>query len=144
MSHVTYGASATRVSYRSMSQESSKMWRSEWTEPRLQELFRRYDREFFDGRLTGWTVRMKKPHSRGRGAVDFAAFTDDHAKEILLDPLYCVFDRLVESHLLHEMAHAASGDAWHHKTGPWYLEMKRLEEAGAPVGRSWKKTEGVE
>jgi hypothetical protein len=125
---------------------------TEWTEQRLQKLFQRYDLKFFDGRLSenGWTVKVKSIPRRGQGMVMFKFFTDEYEKQILFDPLYCWSNNWrMRADLLHEMAHAASGDGGHHENGAWCAEMKRLKVAGAPVGaglhyerkqeRAWKK-----
>jgi hypothetical protein len=42
-------------------------------------------------------------------------------------------DRELRSTLLHEMAHAASGDPGHFGGEPWHEEMERIRRAGAPT-----------
>ncbi len=111
-----------------------------WTEQRLQTQFRLYDLMFFDGRLSDWTVLAKEPFPRGTASgtpVLFVGFTDEWKKQILVSPVTLGIskDSRIKSVLLHEMAHAASGDGTHGKTGAWGQEMNRLKAARAPVGR---------
>ncbi len=95
-----------------------------WTVPRLQRLLQRYNRKFWNSRLTGWTAEFSRDHLGGFG------FCNRTIKRILVRLETHTSDRQVRATLVHEMAHAAS-NVWHGKR--WRLEMQRLKRAGAPT-----------
>jgi hypothetical protein len=109
-------------------------WEIRWNDKRLQRLFDRYNRRFFDSRLVGWTVgcgQSDRAVCRRRPGSPFAGYCADWTKRISMDIWPSWSDRKVRSTLLHEMAHASSGDGFHYHSGPWAKEMKRIRRLGA-------------
>jgi SprT-like family len=88
-------------------------------EPKLQELFHRYNRRYFGGKLPSYRIEVSDRWAGGR--------CEFRSRTIYLHPP----DSTTRGVLLHEMCHAAVGRAGH---GPRFLaKLRRLKLAGAPV-----------
>ena len=96
-----------------------------WTERRLQRLFKRYNKRFWQGGLDNWTVDTDESHCEG-----LYGHCDGKGRTIHVRVSAHTSDRSVRATLVHEMAHAATnGD---HGT-QWRREIERLKAAGAPT-----------
>ncbi len=107
---------------------------SVWSEQRLTRLFERYNRKFFAGRLSGWTVShtWDEPFDRYKDGAYFTGYCNLERKRIFVH-LNCQTDYEVRTTLLHEMAHAVTNDPQHKIGGAWAVEIERLRAAGARV-----------
>jgi hypothetical protein len=99
---------------------------------RFQRLFDRYNRRFFGGQLSGWTVGCSDA-DRAKCGDKFAGFCDPDAKRISLNTEPWISSWEVRRIIVHEMAHAATSDMEHWSGGRWCEEMERLRRAGAPA-----------
>jgi hypothetical protein len=95
----------------------------------IQELFQKFNNEYFDGRLATYRILFIEDAATGslglwrkeECEIHIAAWLRGH--------------ELVKT-LLHEMAHAAVRKAGHGKA--WSAEMRRLADLGAPTGEDWE------
>ncbi len=94
------------------------------TQSRLEQIFDRYNRRYWRGRLPSYQIIVSEKH--------WGSCCDRKSRQIYMHPvLFERFDQnAIRRTLLHEMAHAATqgvhGEAWQR-------EMKRLHRRGAPV-----------
>jgi hypothetical protein len=95
-----------------------------WPNRRLADLFRRYNRRFFNGRLREWIVTSTGKFHGHYGQADLR-----HKVLFVQIPAHST-DEGVRATLIHEMAHAATNGA-HGRL--WRTEMQRLHVAGAPT-----------
>ena len=101
------------------------------TERDLARMFQEFNTRFFGGQLPMYRIRVvrrvpAKGHVHG-GLCDRANHRIYISESVIQDTEECV------GLLLHEMAHAASGD-WHGQR--FKREMARLKDAGAPVSEA--------
>lgn len=95
-----------------------------WTHQRIQRLFNRYTKRFWQGKLAGWTVDTSGDHPGAFGYCN----PNTHRISVRLGTHET--DREVKATLVHEMAHAATNGAHGRK---WRNELERLTKAGAPT-----------
>ena len=99
-----------------------------WANERLRKLFRRYNRMYWDGKLSRFRVCLGD-HVSDESKYDSSGRCYHRLKKIEIDPRKT---NDVQSTLLHEMAHAATGERAGH--GPkWEKEIVRLIGLGAPI-----------
>jgi hypothetical protein len=94
-----------------------------WTDQRLRNLFDRYDRLYWRGKLSGYRVILT-PLDSTFGRCDW------RKRVIGIDPDKHTSDRELRGTLLHEMVHAAVRCG---HTVPFFAQMERLITRGAPV-----------
>ena len=108
---------------------------SNWTEPRLQRLFVRYNRRFWHGRLRGVRVCIS-PLERCYGQWVYKH------REIRIDiDLHKGNDREIRSTPLYEMCHVAAGPGHNSK---FWLEIERLLGRRAPINVGFPETDGLQ
>jgi SprT-like family len=93
-----------------------------WTDKRLERLFARYNRRYWNGKLPAYSVRVD--------STSLGAYCYRKTRTITMNVESMRSDREVRSVLVHEMVHAATG-LGHGAT--WQVEMARLKAAGAPT-----------
>jgi SprT-like family protein len=87
-----------------------------------QHLFNQFNREFFDGALSGYRVVVCDLHERGLWA-------GEHSRKEQTIYIHSKLEgRALDRTLLHEMAHANSND---YHGAKWLQEMDRLAQLGA-------------
>jgi len=109
------------------------MAKTKWTQNRLTNLFRRYNKNYWNSSLDSWIVGVKK-------LQDFVGICCRKEKEIWIDIAAHKTDLEVRETLLHEMAHAAdkSKSKIAHGYGFWE-QIERLLEQGAPLNVSFSE-----
>jgi hypothetical protein len=104
--------------------------RGKWTNARLRKLFHRYNQMYWDGKLLRFDVCLVQMSDASNWDSSGRCF--HRLKRIEIDPQKT---GNVQSTLLHEMAHAATGEKAEH--GPkWEKEILRLIGLGAPISPS--------
>jgi len=93
---------------------------------RFQMLLDEWNLKFFGGRLFGWRVLTVDD-----GKARWQGQCDPDNKVITLN-LHKAAPGELEAVLLHELAHAASGDG---HGGRWRHVLQELQRRGAPTGR---------
>jgi hypothetical protein len=95
--------------------------------PTLPEVFRRYNRKYFGGKLRVSDVRFGNSRCLGE-----TAFFDNCPPIIVIDRKMMNYGRIVRMILLHEMAHVSMSDAVGVGHGPKFIRrMRRLVGQGA-------------
>lgn len=102
------------------------------TEKQLRDLFAEFNRRYFGGRLSRYRVLFGEIIP---GAdIGACGYCDRKERTILLYRAIRYDRHIVNEILLHEMVHAAKG-IYHGDR--FFLELKRLDDAGAPVKAKW-------
>jgi hypothetical protein len=104
-----------------------------WSDRRLQRLFDRYNRRFFNCQLSSWTVSCSAEDVAVLKRQGFGGWCDFETKRISIAVGDFDWDYQVRRALVHEMAHATTLDGDHFGGEPWSEEMQRLRRAGAPA-----------
>jgi hypothetical protein len=114
------------------------MTKTTWTSARLQRLFQRYNRAYWDERIPLYTVLSRKP----RGG--FIGYCHRGPRRIEIDVAAHATDAEIRATLLHEMAHAAdrSGNPRAHGSGFW-RQIEHLLSRGAPIALHETEMPGV-
>ncbi len=100
--------------------------KTNWSDERLRNLFRRYNQLYWRGRLSRYrVVQAELSQERSYG------YCDSRRKRFVIDPDRHSSDRELRATLLHEMAHAASREPGH-GVG-FFAQMERLIKLGAPI-----------
>jgi len=106
------------------------MKKTQWTNRRLERLFLRYNKRYWEDRLPHYKVAIRKM----RDALGLCKLS---IRKIYIDTNHISSDRMIHSVLLHEMAHAAEGIAgkWYgsHNNIQFLSELEKLLEKGAPI-----------
>jgi len=97
-------------------------------DPRLQRLFERLNKRYFNGSLPSYVVIRSNRFGQGKHGL-----CRKRQREIHIGP--DLTGSLLKRVLLHEMAHAASRSG--HGRG-WLAEMDRLAKLGAPTRSDWR------
>lgn len=97
---------------------------SEWSDERLNALFRTYRDRYWPGRLRGYRVSVRTLDS-AHGQCDTAS------KSIWIDVARHTTDYEVRSTLMHEMAHAAAGPRSRGHDSRFFAELEHLIRSGA-------------
>ena len=93
----------------------------------LPEVFRRYNRKYFGGKLKVSDVRFGNSRCLGE-----TSFFDNCPPAIVIDRKLLNYGRVVRMVLLHEMAHVSMPDAAGVGHGPKFVRrMRRLVSQGA-------------
>ena len=102
------------------------------TEKQLRDLFTAYNERYFGGRLPRYRVvfRVVMPGAE----IGACGYTDCKRRTILLYSGIRHDRHIVDEMLLHEMVHAANGPYHGDK---FLFELKRLDDAGAPIKAKW-------
>lgn len=101
-----------------------------WAETRLQRLYQRYNRRYWNGKLPRYSVEIRKPEAQWR----WVGFCDSKQRTILIDISAHESDQAVRGSLLHEMAHAAVGEKERIAHGyRFWGELERLLRLRAPI-----------
>lgn len=108
-----------------------------WTEYHLGQLFARYNRRYWDGRIPHYTLRIAP-------MADAVGRCDRRRRMILIDLARHESDREVGDTLLHEMCHAAdrSGGRVAHGYG-FFRELEMLLRKGSPIRLGCPEMPGV-
>jgi SprT-like family len=106
----------------SWKQEPGVAIKTTWTDKRLERLFARYNRRYWNGKLPAYSVRVDSTYRGG--------YCDKTKRTITLNVESMGSDREIRGALLHEMAHGAT--RVDHGT-IWRAEMARLKSASAPT-----------
>ena len=93
-----------------------------WTDKRLQQLFRKYNRLYWCSDLPKYSVIFTKDFNGAR--------CEKSRRTIFINADIHESDKQLRADLLHEMAHAAT-NIGHGKL--WKAEMDRIRNLGAPV-----------
>ena len=102
--------------------------RINWNDRRLRNLFDRYNRVYFMGKLIGWRVIAATLDSHVLGECNWKKRT------IRVDGWQASSDRSIRGTLLHEMAHAETHNSGHDVK--FFAAVERLLEKGAPINIS--------
>lgn len=101
------------------------MKRTSWTEKRLGEMFRRYNREYWDGRLPAYEVRVAKLEAR-KDRVELGN-CDSRARRISIDVAAHRRRASVRQTLLHEMCHAGDTSTSRRTAGHGFGFWRQIE-----------------
>jgi len=105
------------------------MKRTNWTQQRLQRLFQRYDRHYWRGKLSRYSVSIGD--LKDKGAVGFC-YRPLH--KIVVDIAAHNSDAEIRATLLHEMAHAADNSTSRYAHGDgFFRQIEHLLRERAPI-----------
>lgn len=105
------------------------MKKTVWTQWRLERLFRRYNAQYWDGKLSAYNVGVGNLSKHGA-----VGLCDWREGRITVDVAAHDDDRDIRATLLHEMAHAAdrSQSRYSHGDG-FFAQIEHLLQKGAPI-----------
>lgn len=121
--------------------------KTSWNEERLQRLFERYNRHYWAGRLTRFTVAAAPALRSDCAGSPILGQCDSSKREISINIELHPSDREIRSTLLHEMCHAASPkdstvSSSSHGYGFWY-QVERLLRKRAPMSVGFPEAGGM-
>ena len=103
-----------------------KTW-THWTQRRLEDLFQKYNGQYFGGSLRKWGAAIGRLDDMGA-----VGFCESKKKQLIVDTDHITSDAEIRSTLLHEMAHAAAPGRETHGYKFWE-QIERLLQKGAPI-----------
>jgi hypothetical protein len=108
-----------------------------WTEQRLQRLFARYNRRFWQGRLASVQVHIADLD----GLYGLYELYERKQRKITVNIGLLPDDREIRATLLHEMAHVAARAAGH--GSEFWSQIERLLRQNAPITVGFPETPGL-